>query len=572
MTEEVKLSKLEHLKAGSRQLRGTLGEELANDSDHFTPDTCQLMKHHGSYQQDNRDLRNQKLPDGTKRGKVYSCMVRTRMPGGKVTAEQFLAELDLCDNYGNGTVRVTTRQAFQLHEIPKKHMKAVIRAINESKLSTIAACGDVCRNVLACPAPFKNNSTHDQMQLMADDIADHLRPRTTAYAEIWLEDDEGEKTKVEEFVPVEEPIYGETYLPRKFKVGITLPEDNCIDVYANDLGLVAVVENDSIVGYNFLVGGGMGTTPALKGKTFPAVGLDLAYVPNEEVLAVAEGVVKVQRDFGNRADRKIARMKYLIADWGIEKFRAKVEEYYGKPLSPPKDVIVSDVDDHIGWHEQGDGDWFLGINIENGRIKDDGDLKIKTALRTIFEKYKLDARLTALQAVILCGIKEADKADIEQILRDHGVKMVEELTILRRLSMACPALPTCGLSVTESERVLPQVIDALDVEMEKVGLSDEKISLHMTGCPNGCARPYTPDIGLVGKAKGKYTLFLGGNLIGSRVGFIYRDMVPLEEIATVCAPILEYYKETREEGEGFGDFCARKGQEDLEAYATAKAS
>ncbi|MCA9042537.1 MAG: NADPH-dependent assimilatory sulfite reductase hemoprotein subunit, partial [Planctomycetaceae bacterium] len=286
MSEEVKLSKLEQLKLDSRQLRGTIAEELANDEPAFSGDAIQLLKHHGSYQQDNRDERNKKLPDGTKQDKIYSMMIRTRMPGGKVTAKQFLAELDLCEQYGNGTLRVTTRQAFQVHEIPKKDMKAVIRAINDSGLSTVSACGDVNRNVLACPAPFKNNSTWEQMQKMADDLADHFRPHTTAYCEIWLEDGEGDKTKIEEFKPVEEPIYGERYLPRKFKMGIALPEDNCLDLYSNDMGFLAIVENDEVVGYNIIVGGGMGTTPSLKDKTFPALGLPLAYATVEETIAV----------------------------------------------------------------------------------------------------------------------------------------------------------------------------------------------------------------------------------------------------------------------------------------------
>ncbi|MAT15839.1 MAG: NADPH-dependent assimilatory sulfite reductase hemoprotein subunit [Planctomyces sp.] len=568
MSEEVQqLSKLEQLKLESRQLRGTIAEELTNDDPAFSEGSIQLLKHHGTYQQDNRDERNKKLPDGTKQGKVYSMMLRSRMPGGKVTAKQFLAHLDLCDEYGNGTARITTRQAFQLHEIPKKHLKAVIRAINESGLSTVSACGDVNRNVIACPAPFKNNSVFDDMQKMADTLADHFRPKSTAYCEIWLEDGEGEKTKIEEFKPVEEPIYGDRYLPRKFKMGIALPDDNCIDLYTNDMGFLAIVEDEKIVGYNIIVGGGMGTTPSLKEKTFPALGVPLAFATVDETVAVAEAVVKVQRDYGNREDRKIARMKYVIADWGIEKFREKVAEYYGGDLTPPRDVEVTEVDDHVGWFEQGDGKWFLGLNIENGRVKDEGDLKIKTGLRTVLEKYDMNCRLTALQGVLLCDIEENDKADIEQILRSHGIKMADELSLLRRYSIACPALPTCGLAVTESERALPSLIDSLEVELDKAGLAGERVAVHMTGCPNGCARPYHPDIGLVGKAKGKYTLFLGGNAIGNRLAFLYKDMVPMEEIANECAPLFSYYAKERSNGESFGDFCNRIGAEKLEAYA-----
>ncbi|MCL4110275.1 UNVERIFIED_CONTAM: hypothetical protein GTU68_038631 [Idotea baltica] len=385
-----------------------------------------------------------------------------------------------------------------------------------------------------------------------------------------MTDDSGEKTNVAEFQPVDEPIYGEYYLPRKFKMGIALPEDNCIDVYTQDLGFLAVVEDDEIVGYNMLVGGGMGRTPAKK-DTFPRLADELAFVTPGEAIAVSEAVMKVQRDFGNRENRKRARMKYVIEDWGIEKFCAKVEEYHGSPLTAPRDVKVTGVDDHVGWHEQGDGKLFLGINIENGRIKDDGDLKIKTALRTLFTHYGMDSRLTALQGLILCDIDPADRADIDKLLADHGMKSADELSLARRYSIACPAFPTCGLSITESERVLPQVIDTLDTEIAKLGMQAEKISIHMTGCPNGCARPYTPDVGLVGKAVGKYTMFLGGNAEGTRLCFVYRDMVTLDDIVPTLVPLLTAFKAEKQGSESFGDYCDRLGQEELEAKAAAAA-
>jgi sulfite reductase (ferredoxin) len=566
MPEEAKLSKVEHLKEASRQLRGTIVEELLSADEPFTHDAYQLLKHHGTYQQDDRDSRRAKNPDGTPAGKQYIMMVRTRIPGGKLTAEQFLAELDLCDEVANGTLRVTTRQGFQLHGVVKQDLKRTIRRINEIKLSTLAACGDVERNVMCCPAPYRNNRVREQMQEMADRVAEHLKPRTTAYYEIWLEDESGEKTNVADFQPVDEPIYGARYLPRKFKTAFALPEDNCVDVYTNDLGFLAVVENGEVVGYNVLVGGSMGVTPSAK-KTFPALAKRMAFVTSDQVLGVAEAVVKVQRDFGNREDRKLARMKYLIADWGVEKFKAKVEEYYGAPLPEPHPADVTDVDDHMGWHEQGDGKLFLGINIENGRIKDEGDLRIKTGLRTVLEKYRMPARLTPIQGVILCDIDPADRADIDRLLREHGIVAAEELTPARRYSAACPALPTCGLSVTESERVMPGLMDAIEAEMARYGLSGERLAIHMTGCPNGCARPYTPDIGLVGKARLKYTLFLGGNVEGTRMAFLYKDMVPLEEIAPVLSPIFAYFKSEQQNGEAFGDFCHRKGREDLLARA-----
>ena len=562
MSEEVKRSKIEVIKENSRQLRGTLAEELKHDHE-FCGDSEQLLKMHGIYQQDDRDSRKAKNADGTAKGKQFIFMVRTAIPGGKVTASQFLDHLDLCEKYGNGTLRVTTRQGFQLHGVIKSHLKEAVKGINDTLLTTLAACGDVKRNVMACPAPIKNNPAHDQMQALADQLAEHLKPRTSAYHEIWLTDENGERTNVAEFKPVDEPIYGQFYLPRKFKIALALPEDNCIDLYSNDLGFLAIVENNQIRGYNVLVGGGMGKTPSAE-KTFVALAQPLAFVTPDQVISVSEAIVKVQRDFGNREDRKVARLKYLLHNQGLAWFKSKVEEYYGKPLPAPLDVHATGVDDHIGWHEQGDGKLFLGINIECGRIKDEGALRIKTGLRAILKKYGMPTRLTALQAVILCDIDPKDRADITQLMVDHGIKQDHELTLIRRYSIACPAFPTCGLAVTESERALPGVIDRLEIEMARLGISSDRISVHMTGCPNGCARPYTPDIGFVGKTLGKYTIYLGGNAQGTRLAYIYKDMIPEADIVTAVTPALNYYKANRQSGESFGDFCHRKGAEDLQ--------
>lgn len=566
MSEEVPLSKLEHLKADSHQLRGTIAEELSNDEANFSGDASQLLKHHGSYLQDDRDQRKAKNEDGTRKGKAWSCMVRTRIPGGRVTAAQLLAELDLCDKLGNGTLRITSRQGLQLHAVLKSDLKETIRSINETMLTTLAACGDVNRNVMCCPAPYKNNPIHDQMQALSQELADHFKPRTSAYFDIWLSDEDGSRTNVADFQPQEEPVYGKLYLPRKFKMGIAQPSDNCIDVYTHDLGLLAVIEDDQIIGYNVLVGGGQGTTPSAK-KTFPAVGQKLTFVTPDQVIAVAEAVVKVQRDFGNREDRKRARMKYLIFDWGMPKFKAKVEEYFGASLPEPHPADVTGVEDHIGWHEQGDGNLFLGVNIENGRIKDEGDLRIKSGLRAVLSKFGMQTRLTALQSIILCDIDPGHRDEIDAILREHGIKSADELSLARRYAIACPAFPTCGLSITESERALPGVIDQLDIEIAKHGLEAQKIAVHMTGCPNGCARPYTPDIGLVGKTVGKYTLFLGGNPEGTRLCFVYKDLVPTDEIVPTLAPLLAAYGNERLEGESFGDYCVRLGQEELQSKA-----
>jgi sulfite reductase (ferredoxin) len=563
---EPKLSKEEFLKEGSRQLRGTIAEELADSTDSFIEDNAKLLKVHGTYQQDDKDHRKDKNADGTRKGKSYMFMVRTRVPGGKVTAKQFLAELDLCERYGNGTLRITSRQGFQLHGVLKENLRAAIRGINQTMLTTLAACGDVERNVMCCPAPYEGNAVRREMQEMADRVAEHLKPRTTAYYEIWLKDENGQSIDATVFKPVDEPIYGARYLPRKFKTAFALPEDNCVEIYSNDLGFLAIVENDAIVGYNVVVGGSMGVTPSAH-KTFPAVAKRLAFVTPDQVIDVAEAIVKVQRDFGNREDRKIARMKYLIANWGIPKFKAKVEEYYGRSLAEPNPIDVTDIDDHLGWHDQGNGKLFLGVNVECGRIKDEGNLRLKTGLRTLLERYGMRTRLTPLQSVLLCDIDPGERKPIERILRDHGIKLDDELSLLRRYAIACPAFPTCGLSITESERVLPQLIDALELEMARIGLAGERIAIHMTGCPNGCARPYTPEIGFVGKTLGKYTIYVGGNATGTRLGFIYKDLVPFEEIVPSLVPLLTAYKADRQNGESVGDFCHRLGKDALAAEA-----
>jgi len=551
MAEE-KRSKVEEIKEQSNFLRGTILADLANEEPTISDDNGALLKFHGSYQQDNRDLR-------AGGNKVFGFMIRSRIPGGHLTAAQMLAHLDLADELGNRVLRITDRQGFQLHGVPKNGLKAAIRAINQCKLTTIAACGDIVRNVVACPAPFKHRPVYGQLHDMAEALTMHFRPKSTSYFEVWMKDEEN--AELVESVS-EEPIYGTTYLPRKFKFGLVLPEDNCIDVYTQDVGLIAVVENDNIVGYNITVGGGMGVTPANK-QTYPAVGKRLCYVPNDQVLAVCEAIVKVQRDNGNRADRKLARLKYVVNNWGVEKFKATVEEYYGGPLADPHPTDVTGVDDHLGWHEQGDGKLFLGVNIQNGRIEDKGEVQIKAFFRELLAKYPQPLRLTALQSVLICDLDPSEKGNVEAIMRKHGIKQADEWSLTRRYSIACPALPMCGLAVTESERVLPSIIDELDAAMEQIGLKDERITLHMTGCPNGCARPYVPEIGIVGKAKGKYTIFLGGSPLGHRINFMVKDMVPQDGIVPFLTPILIQYRDHRQPGEAFGDFCVRVGKEGL---------
>lgn len=585
-----KLSALETIKVESNYLRGQIVEDLADDTDHVSKPSTQLLKHHGTYQQDDRERRSEaRAESGAARAKFYCFMVRTAIPGGKLSSDQLLAELDLCDEVGNTTLRITSRQGLQLHGVLKSNLKQTIARINEVQLTTLAACGDVKRNVMCSPCPYKGDPVHDQMQALADVLAEHLKPRTTAYHQIWLTNGEtGEREQMtndeirttndeggkvdSSFVirhsslsadPVE-PIYGKTYLPRKFKFAIALPGDNSTDIYSNDVGLLAICEDWNVVGYNVLVGGGFGVTPSAK-KTFPAVALPMAFIEAERVVELCTAIVKVQRDFGNRADRKVARLKYLIHEWGLPRFKEKVEEYFGDAIAPPRPVAVHGHNDGLGWHEQGDGRWFYGLNIENGRIKDEGAFRLKSALREICTALFLPLRLTPHQSIIFCDVTSYDRGRLEEILRRHGVLLSDEITQVRRWSMACPALPTCGLAVTESERVLPSMIDQLEVELQKLGLENEVFTTRMTGCPNGCARPYNSDIGLVGKTKDKYTIFLGGRVLGDRLNFIYKNLVPTKEVVPTLVPVLRYFKEARHNGESFGDFCARVGVDGLRA-------
>ncbi len=558
-----KRSAVESIKENSRQLRGTIADELQQDVDHFSEANKQLLKFHGSYQQEDRDARKNRKKEGV--GKHFMFMVRCKIPGGRLTAAQYLAVDNLAGIYGNGTLRFTTRQGIQLHGVLKTHLRDTIAGINQCLLSTLGACGDVERNVMACPAPHHHDGVHAQLQETAAVLASHLAPRSHAYHEIWLGGRPvplpGPETP--DGAP-QEPMYGQVYLPRKFKTGLALPEDNCIDVYAQDLGLLAIVENGTIVGYNVLVGGGMGMTHG-NANTFPHMARPICYVPARAVVGTAEAVVKLFRDHGNRADRKRARIKYLVHDWGVPKFREVLGEYVGAPLQEPRPVEVRGFDPHLGWNEQGNGKFYYGLSIENGRVKDEGKLRLRTALRTLVERLQPGIRLTPQQDVLLCDLDAGARADIEETLAKHGVPRPDQVSQVRRYSMACPAVPTCGLAITESERTLPLLLDQLEAELKRLGLGDEKMSVRMTGCPNGCARPYQSDIGLVGRSGDKYTVFVGGDILGNHLNFPLRDLVPLADIVPTLVPLLEDFKEQRRPGEGFGAYCRRLGVEALQA-------
>ncbi len=566
-----KPSPVEVFKETSQNLLGDIPEELVDKTDHFGKGSIQLLKHHGTYQQDDRETRKKMKAEG-KRGKAFMFMVRSKIPGGKLTSEQLLAQIDLGDELADNTLRITSRQGLQFHGIVKKDLKKSIQRINEIQMSTLGACGDVNRNVMCCPGAY-TDAAHLETQALADELASHLAPRTRAYHEVWLKDMEtGEKELVGGGTEgkVIEPIYGDVYLPRKFKIGIAFPFDNCIDVYTHDVGLLAIVEKEKITGYNIIVGGGQGNSPGVE-STFPALGQKMTFVTPDKVLDVVTAIVKVQRDFGNRNNRKQARMKYLIHEWGLKKFKAKVEEYYGKKLPRPTRHDVTGVNDHMGWEDQGNGKVSYGLNVENGRIKDDGDFKLKTAIREICKKYNPGIRLTAHQSIIFTDLDPAQKDEFEKLLKSHGVKLSSEISNARRWSMACVAWPTCGLSITESERALPGVIDKIEEDIARLGLTSEEFTIRMTGCPNGCARPYNSDVGLVGKAAGKYTLYLGGRLNGDRLSYIYKDLVPAEDVAPELASVLTYFKSGRKKDESFGDFCHRKGKEDLLAWTAENA-
>jgi sulfite reductase (ferredoxin) len=577
-----KRSGVETTKETSHQLRGSIALELVTDNDHFNDQNKQLLKFHGTYQQDDRDARKNRRKDGA--GKQYIFMVRCKIPGGRLSAKQYLAVDDLAGAYGNGTLRFTSRQGIQLHGVIKENLKPTIAGINQCLLTTLGACGDVERNVMCCPAPHYQDRVHAQLQETSAVIAAQLAPRTRAYHEIWLDgqplnlsgnsknQEPSSKTAAElgswNLVlgtspgADSEPLYGKVYLPRKFKTGFALPEDNCIDVYGQDLGFLAIVENGAIVGYNVLVGGGMGMTHGNE-NTFPTLARPICYVPVHAVVGVAEAVVKLYRDHGNRADRKRARIKYLIHDWGVEKFRRVLTDYVGGELQPPRPVEVSGYEPHHGWHPQGDGKWYYGISIENGRVKDQGDRRLRSGLRTIVERFQPGLRITPLQDLLLCDLDASDREVIERILAEYGIRRPDELSTLRRHSLACPAVPTCGLALSEAERVLPGIIDQLEVELKRLGLQEEKLSVRMTGCPNGCARPYQSDIGLVGRSGDKYTIFVGGQVLGNRLNFQLKDLVPLAEIVPTLKPLLEQFKIDRRPKESFGDYCHRLGADRL---------
>jgi len=563
-----KVSRVEKLKEHSNFLREPLLTELKEDTTHFTENAIQILKFHGSYQQDNRDNRVKGQE------KDYQMMLRTRSPGGYIPPELFLALNRLSDEYGNHTLRITTRQGFQIHGILKRNMKTVIKTILSNMGSTLSACGDVNRNAMSPPAPYKNKPEYQYAFEYANNIADLLNPQSGAYYEIWLD---GEKAISAEEAPeikearkskgkgmiVEnspEPIYGEQFLPRKFKISVTVPGDNSIDVYTHDISLVVMTnKKGELQGFNVLAGGGLGRTHN-KEETFARISDEIGYVDKADVYDLVKAIVATQRDFGDRFNRRHSRMKYLIHEWGVAKFKEKVESYFGKELKPFKKLPKWEYQDFLGWYEQGDGKWFFGINVENGRVKNEGAFQLKTALKEIVEQLHIPMRLSANHNVILYEIATEHKDTVEKILKNRGIEIdpdvIEPLT---RYSMACPALPTCGLAVTESERILPKITDRIRGLLNKLGMVDDHFVIRMTGCPNGCARPYMAELGFVGSAPGKYQIWLGGTPNQTQLAQPYEQKMPVEDLENFFEPIFIFFKQNRKSKESFGSFCDRVG-------------
>jgi sulfite reductase (NADPH) hemoprotein beta-component len=544
------LSKVEGVKEASNYLRGTLAASLEDRSTGaIADDDTTVSKFHGIYQQDHRDQRNERKKAGLE--KAFIFMIRIRVPGGVCTPEQWLKIDALADQYGSHTLKLTTRQAFQLHFITKDVLKTTMQGIDKAVMDCIAACGDVNRNVMANPNPYQS-ALHGPVLDDARAVSTHLTPRTRAYHEVWLD---GEKISAED---EEEPIYGKTYLPRKFKTGFAVPPSNDVDIYTQDLGFIAIGENGRLLGYNLSVGGGLGMSHG-DTKTYPRLANVIGYLPREKVVEVAEKVLTVQRDFGDRTNRKHARLKYTIEDRGVEWFKNELESRLGWKLGETRPFEFTSSGDRYGWTKGTDGNWHYGLFIQNGRLRDTEDQPAKTGLREIAKIHTGDFRLTANQNLVIGGVTEEQKPRIEAMLKQYKLDIPERITGLRLNSMACVALPTCGLALAESERYLPQLVTELDQVIEECGLRETEIVIRMTGCPNGCARPYLGEIGFVGRAPGKYNIYLGAAFDGARLNKLYKPSVKSEDIVNELAPIIRRYAKERQEGEHFGDFTIRAG-------------
>lgn len=564
MTE--KLSHVEHVKADSEKLRGTIKTDLNDAQTPFSEDMYNLLKFHGVYQGYNRDTATERKK--LKLDKEYEMMIRVRIPGGRMNRAQYLHFDALADQYGGGKLRFTTRQAIQYHNILKGDLHATIAGINESLFTTEAACGDVVRNVTTIAAPI-HDAIHQRLYQDADLLSAALLPRSNAYAEIWLDN--------EKFADIHNPsvnksggevedLYGTTYLPRKFKIGITVPQDNSVDVLTNDLAIVALFDDhQNLLGYNIHVGGGLGITHN-KAETYPRLATPICFVGPQDLLAAARAVVTVHRDWGDRTNRKHARIKYVVQEQGEAWVKAQMEQVMGRPLEDPRPQQPYKVVDHLGWHEQGDGLLYLGLPVLSGRVHDVGALRLRSALRRVVTDYAPLVVVSPTQDVLLGDIRPEDRAAVEAVFRDHGVKLRDDVSHVRRWSMACPALPTCGLALTEAERIHDPLMTDIETMLADIGLSQDLFTLRITGCPNGCARPYAGDIGLVGRTPGLYALYLGGDFLGTRLSEKILDKLPYEAITSTLKKAFLDFRDHREAKHAtFGDYCHDRGADYMKA-------
>ena len=544
-----KLDELEHIKYRSNYLRGSIQEGLDDEiTGAIANDDTKLLKFHGSYMQDDRDIRDERRRQ--KLEPAYSFMIRVRVPGGTATADQWIAMDDISDQYANGTIKLTTRQAFQFHGILKRNLKSSMQSIHQAVMDSLAACGDVNRNVMCNPNPYQSD-VHKEVDTLASQISDHLSPRTGAYHEIWLDGEKVVDTKEEV-----EPMYGKTYLPRKFKIGIAVPPSNDIDVYSQDIGLISIIEDDKLVGLNVTVGGGMGMKHG-NTDTYPQVGRLLGYIDKDKAVEVSEAILTIQRDYGNRTNRLNARFKYTVDKYGVDWIRNELNNRLGWEIEEVKPFEFEHNGDRYGW-TQGSGKWHFTLFVQNGRVKDTKDYQLKTALRKIAEIHDGDLRLTPNQNLIIANVDESNKDNIQKIIDEYGITDGEHYTGLRRNSMACVAFPTCGLAMAESERYLPTLINKIEGLLDEAGLNEEEITIRMTGCPNGCARPALAEIAFIGKAPGKYNMYLGGGFAGDRLNKLFKENIGEDEILESLKPILIQYGKEKDEGEHFGDFVIRK--------------
>lgn len=549
--KEQKLSAIEHIKMKSNALRGTLNESLEKDvTGSLYEDDQSIIKLHGMYQQDDRDRREER--SAKKLEWLYSFMIRLRLPGGFLTAEQWLGLHHIAGEHSTGVIKITTRQTVQLHGILKSHLKPTLKAFNILHLDSIAACGDVNRNVI-CSAHPTYSSLHEQIFQYAGKISAMCLPKTKAYYEIWLDGEPLADKKQEE-----DPLYQDRYLPRKFKVAIAIPPHNDVDVFTNDVGLIAVVENEKLKGFNVTAGGGLGATHG-NAQTYPRLGSMLGFVETENILNTVYEIIKVQRDFGNRSDRKLARLKYTIDRMGVEAFKKEVEQRLGFSFQPAGPYSFTERKDDYGWHQNHEGKWYYTLFVENGRVLDDEKLQMKTALFEIASTKKASFRFTTNQNLIISDIAAQDKPLIEGILqRFELIEHTNKSSVIRKNAIACVALNTCPLALAEAQRYLPSLISKIEVLLEKYHLQNEEITIRMTGCPNGCARPYAAEIGLIGTAYGLYNLHIGGDRLGERLNKKYKENLNEAEILNEVDDLFAKFSANKTANETFGDFIFRK--------------